>query len=377
MDDGLMDDNNARTGQRRPPLLSLETLLSTDGFTGERIERHEQGLTPMTTPATGTFRSESLFSPYGGDSSMMVTPSPHAGTSFPDEYSQNKKNETPSQVSADDMSPSQPSNLYTSNRETPILTQSQTLSDIQKVFDEAQKIAYLGLCYTIMYIYKTTRLKNQKKALMSFETWAVEFTEKMFVYLDVTKAGEYSFAQLFSRTTKVALVILHLIERTMITNLAMHGVQPSDLAITLIQDAKRSAKAFEDQEKDKIAREQEALDAGLPLPESTASPIQDRPVDIRFTVLSHLFLLSISDGLYDARSRALLRQVAKHLNINWLDFVLIESTIADQLRIYEEEEVFGHNEQVVGDRNKIDGRNRLLFAGLATLGIHYSLKLLR
>jgi hypothetical protein len=154
----------------------------------------------------------------------------------------------------------------------------------------------------------------------------------------------------------------------MITNLAMHGVQPSDLAITLIQDAKRSAKAFEDQERDKIAREQEALDAGLPLPQSPTSPLEERPVDIRFTVLSHLFLLSISDGLYDARSRALLRQVAKHLNINWLDFVLIESTIADQLRIYEEEEVFGHNDQVVGDRNKIDGRNRLLFAGLATLG---------
>lgn len=153
----------------------------------------------------------------------------------------------------------------------------------------------------------------------------------------------------------------------MIQNLAMHGVQPPDLAITLIQDAKQSAKNFEELERTRIGAEQAALDAGLPLPETPVSPL-DRPVDIRFTVLSHLFLLSISDGLYDARSRALLRQVSVHLNINWLDFVLIESTIADQLRIYEEGEVFGHNEQVVGDRNKIDGRNRLLFAGLATLG---------
>ncbi len=72
--------------------------------------------------------------------------------------------------------------------------------------------------------------------------------------------------------------------------------------------------------------------------------------------------------MYDARSRALLRQVSHHLNINWLDFVHIESTIADQLRIYEEEEVFGQNDQVVVDWNKIDGRNRLLFCGACHVG---------
>jgi hypothetical protein len=39
----------------------------------------------------------------------------------------------------------------------------------------------------------------------------------------------------------------------MIQNLAMHDVQSPDLAVTLIQDAKTSAKAFEDQEKARIA----------------------------------------------------------------------------------------------------------------------------
>jgi hypothetical protein len=155
----------------------------------------------------------------------------------------------------------------------------------------------------------------------------------------------------------------------MIQNLAIHGVQPPDLAQSLIQDAKAAQEKYEEQEREKIQAEQEALDAGLPLPPTAAST--ERPVDIRFTILSHLFLLSISDGFYDARSRALLKRVAQLLEINWLDFVTIEKTIAEQLRIYEQEGHIKHNEDVVGERNRIDGRNRILFTGLATLGIFF------
>lgn len=122
---------------------------------------------------------------------MVVTPSPHTAGPFFSEISIGKRGDSLQDQEGSTLS-SPTSSRFPPQRDTPILTQSQTLSDIQRVFNDAQKIAYVGLCYTIMYIYKTTRLKNQKRALQSFETWAVEFTEKMFVYLDVSKAGEFA-----------------------------------------------------------------------------------------------------------------------------------------------------------------------------------------
>lgn len=70
------------------------------------------------------------------------------------------------------------------------LSQSQTIHNIQNVFNETQKIAYVGLCYTLLYNYKKTRFRPfQKKALASFERWSLDFMEKMFVYMDVLDAG--------------------------------------------------------------------------------------------------------------------------------------------------------------------------------------------
>ena len=78
---------------------------------------------------------------------------------------------------------------YTPINDSTPTTQSQTLSSIQNVFDDSQKIAYVGLCYIIMFQYKKQRLGKFRKALSSFEKWSVEFMEKIFVYLDVLPAG--------------------------------------------------------------------------------------------------------------------------------------------------------------------------------------------
>ena len=156
-------------------------------------------------------------------------------------------------------------------------------------------------------------------------------------------------------------------ERNLIQNLAFHGAQPKDLASTLIQDAKDTMAAVESEEKARLQRHQEALNAGIMVP-NDALYIPEMPRDIRFVLLSHMFLLSISDGFYDARSRALVKSVASYLDVSLFDTIRIEFAIADQLRIsVHEGEQFKHAETIVGERNKIDSRNRYLFAGLATI----------
>jgi hypothetical protein len=140
------------------------------------------------------------------------------------------------------------------------------------------------------------------------------------------------------------------------------------LASSLIKDAKDIMSAVENDEKSRIKKHQEALDEGVMVP-NDALYIPDRPRDIRFVILSHMFLLSISDGFYDARSRALVKSIASYLEILPIDTIRVEFAIADQLRIsVNEDENLKHAEAVLGERNKIESKKRYLYTGLAALG---------
>jgi hypothetical protein len=139
----------------------------------------------------------------------------------------------------------------------------------------------------------------------------------------------------------------------MIENLADHGLVPSDLSTSLLQDAHKAAQDFEDSLKNE---EEEAR--------SPESP----PMDIRYTILSHLFLLAISDGIYDSRARSMLRTVSSNLEISYSELVRLENCITNRLRVYEDEStVVKHDKTVVGERNTKEGKGRWLYAGIGVL----------
>lgn len=74
---------------------------------------------------------------------------------------------------------------------SPYTSKSQTLSQIQNVFSDSQKIAYVGLCYLSINHFKTTRLSGHKKASLAYEKWSEQFMEKLYVYLDVIPEGTW------------------------------------------------------------------------------------------------------------------------------------------------------------------------------------------
>ena len=191
-----------------------------------------------------------------------------------------------------------------------ITNKSQTLNDIQNIFTDAQKIAYVGLCFLAMNEPKSS-LIERKNAIDSYEKWAQILMEKLYIYLELSAE-----------------------ERLMIESLAEHGLKAEDLSVTLLDDSKI----------DSIGA-----------------------MDIRYTVLSHLFLISLCDGIYDSRSRSLLKLVAKHLTVSYEDVVTIEGYIADMLRIYEEDIEVRGNKEVIEIRNQREGTNRWIYAGAATL----------
>lgn len=155
----------------------------------------------------------------------------------------------------------------------------------------------------------------------------------------------------------------------MIKSLADHGLVPSDLSKSLIDDAKKAAQVIKDRQDRRQRAEEEALEKGVPLDFESLGDADDitEPTDIRYTILTHLFILCIVDGQYDSRSRAILKSVATHMEVPLLDVVKLEMAIADQLRIYEDSQEVKGDMEVVGKRNQADTKNRWIFTGLATL----------
>jgi hypothetical protein len=159
------------------------------------------------------------------------------------------------------------------------------------------------------------RVKNNKKALQSFETWSIEFMEKLYVYLDLLPEGNKT--------------VLTSLERKMIADLAAHGLTPMDLSASLLQDAREAQAKLA--EKTKSGRQPSARSdsSGIVFPDE--SDVRD----IRYTILSHLFLMSIADGNYDSRARSVLRIVSTNLDIEYEDLVSMEDYVANELRVYE------------------------------------------
>ena len=224
-------------------------------------------------------------------------------------------------------------------------SKSHTIANIQNVFSDSQKVAYVGLCYLFVSQMRKRVLKL-KKASMAFDKWAESFMEKLYIYLEISTE-----------------------ERLMIKNLAEHGLLPSDLASSLLADTEKALKKLQDLQMKRMQTEQDALDKGLPPAMSDESlTLQDSEAsDIRYTILSHLFIISISDGHYDARSRAVLKSIADGLDIKAQEVCKLEIVIAEQLRLYEDSQIVQATDNVVHKRNKIDGKNRWLLAGIATV----------
>jgi hypothetical protein len=195
-----------------------------------------------------------------------------------------------------------------------VMTKSEKLNSM--VFSDSQKIAYVGICYLLV----RAKTLTSKTCVQSYDTWASQFLEKLFTYLEILPQ-----------------------ERLMLQNLVEHNVLADDLAANILSEVVAATESM-----------REELDAKM--------------ADVRYTILSHMFILSISDGFYDSRSRSLIKNVAVLLRVPAHDIILLENVIGDQLRLHDMNEKLAQEDQVVEKRNKLESRNRWLFAGLATVG---------
>ncbi|KAJ3846058.1 hypothetical protein EV368DRAFT_14031, partial [Lentinula lateritia] len=219
---------------------------------------------------------------------------------------------------------------------TPLSQMQQT----KGLLSESQRIAYVGLCAVVMQgmIHEMSRgvvKKEVRGAVGSMEVWALKILGRLYYHIGVEPP-----------------------EQRMIESLSTHGVQPRDLVPPLVEM-------------------KEVINPEWSYTPDDPSLPQHITVDMRYTLLTDLFLILIADSVYDARSRALLFRVASHLALSWWDTVVFEGRIVDAVGAGEgvaessstaSDGGLQKSETAVADQVRRLRNRRIALLGLATLG---------
>ncbi|KAF3933978.1 hypothetical protein ABW19_dt0208728 [Dactylella cylindrospora] len=280
------------------------------------------------------------------------------------------------------------------------LNQLETTKDL---LTEGQRIAYVGLCRLALVdmLKEMERLKIAKKswakksvgiAAEHMKMWSQIVMVRLYKHMDISPA-----------------------EQIMIEQLSEHGVVASDLTPTLMKNARvKNPMAAEEELKsprnstsasgthtpaeggvqssttsdskkslEKRDSEENYFYADPPPPAyeehmndelpavRTPSQLPDGKtldIDIRWTVLCDLFLVLISDSVYDARSRVLLELVGEYLSISWIDICKFEKKVTDALEMQENTTQNWNESDILEDRARRARNRRYAMMGLATLG---------
>jgi hypothetical protein len=272
------------------------------------------------------------------------------------------------------------------------LMQMQTTKNL---LTEGQRVAYVGLVRLAMVemerkFSKIDRNRNTKKALdLQQETtkmWSQKVMVRVYGHMDISTP-----------------------EQIMIEQLSEHGVVPADLTPALMQNARVKNPVAEETEaateaesvksptlspradaKEETAKSISATSLDEPVLSAPPPPYQEREggfeypevkspsqlpdsksldIDLRWTVMCDLFLVLITDGIYDSRSRELFEQMGKYLSVDWLEICRFEKRITDALEMQEQADKENWNEEDHMNLRAKRARNkRLAFMGIATVG---------
>lgn len=162
----------------------------------------------------------------------------------------------------------------------------------------------------------------------------------------------------------------------MIEQLSAHGVLPTDLSPSLMKFAKvrnplANSKISQEAIESTVTLHANSIKSQESLHVEEPSNFQDQSdidIDIRWTLLCDLFLVLISDSVYDSRSRTLLEYFGKCLDVSKLEITKFEEKVTDALEIEEASEQTWKETTLMEDRRKKDRRKKYMYVGLATVG---------
>ncbi|KAJ3717681.1 hypothetical protein C8R42DRAFT_697553 [Lentinula raphanica] len=245
---------------------------------------------------------------------------------------------------------------------TPLSQMEQT----KNLLSESQRIAYVGLCALVIRemikeIKRGVVKKEFREAVKNMEVWALKIMGRLYYHIGLETQ-----------------------EQQMIESLERHGVRPTDLVPPLVEmkqvinpewtftNTRQQRRKSSISPSDSIEELDEPIDDG----DNAEPPIpQHITLDMRYTILTSLFLLLIADSVYDSRSRALLFRIGSLLSLSPFDVLLFEGRIVDAVGVSGEDTSEGgyegglqKNEGAVEEQIRRLRRRRIAMLGLATLG---------
>lgn len=171
----------------------------------------------------------------------------------------------------------------------------------------------------------------------------------------------------------------------MIEQLSAHGIEASDLAPSLMKASKVENPFADSESKDKSDIESSEEEDEV-MTEKTLDPsaktVSDLhyvspdaykddatiDIDIKWTVLCDLFLVLISDSVYDSRSRTLFELVGQYLGVSSIEVAQFEKKVTDALEIDEASKQTWRETEIMEQRRKKALKKKYVYVGLATLG---------
>ena len=279
--------------------------------------------------------------------------------------------------------------------------QRDAVSQMQATKDlltEGQRIAYVGMTRLILAMMVDqaelmidSKSKGSKKDLQmgaeAIKMWSQKMMVRLYAHMEISTA-----------------------EQIMIEQLSEHGVVPSDLTSTLMQNARvknpmaeekaSTADSLSSPRPSSMASTDRSPRPSISSPKPPMTPREEEPaaspppyqqhegddlpevrtpsqlpttssldIDLRWTVLCDLFLTLIADSVYDARSRVLLEKVGENMQVDWLEICRFEKRVTDALEMQQAAEKENWNEEEHKEnRRKMALKKRYIMMGLATVG---------
>ncbi|KAK6499067.1 hypothetical protein TWF481_011636 [Arthrobotrys musiformis] len=279
------------------------------------------------------------------------------------------------------------------------LSQMETTKDL---LTEGQRIAYVGLCKLCMVdmrmeLEKFVEVKKSwvKKGVgigrEHMKMWSQIVMVRLYKHMDISPDEQIMIEQLSEHGVVASDLTPTLMKNARVKNpMAAEELRsPRDsMSVSQSSDLKRSSTGSTPSTTRKGSLDhRESGDGyayGQPGPPAYEEHMNDElpavrtpnqlpdsktlDIDIRWTVLCDLFLVLISDSIYDARSRVLLELVGKHLSISWIDICKFEKKVTDALEMQESAAQDWKESGIVEDRAKRARHKRYAMMGLATLG---------
>ncbi|KAF9936934.1 hypothetical protein BGZ65_001938 [Modicella reniformis] len=255
------------------------------------------------------------------------------------------------------------------------------------ILTEGQAFAYVGLCLvTANTLFQALEGNESAHAKESLESFVSKLINRLYRHLDIDANTQRTIAQL----PQMMILPEDLLESFVADGtqrvVSSKQVDQSDVPSSGPSSPKLPRESMSSQTSSRssdsltqepgsailcnnsVLQQNEVVDS-RPVSEPSMSSRESInsqksiTVDLRWTLIADLFLISISDSVYDARARVLLKAVGNHLGLDWNEIVLFEKGIMKQLQSND-----GLLKPDTKSRNNESRKRRMIMMGLATVG---------